>query len=97
MKKKNQEEQAKKGASGENKTAGDESKRHTPDQKALHDLAEKANRTGVTNPDADTLLEWGKEYNMPARDDRGKPNHWKYGDDHIHIGKEHIPINEEID
>jgi hypothetical protein len=66
-------------------------KRHTPDQEALSQLAQRPKRTGVTNIDADTLLDWAEEYSFPeARDDRGE-THWD-GGAHIHIGPGYIPI-----
>lgn len=65
-------------------------KRHTNDQEALSDLVKGATN-GVSNIDADTLLDWAKEYDFPARDDRGKPPHW-VGGEHIHLGPKHIPI-----
>ncbi len=41
-----------------------EGKKHTPNQEALSDLAQESGRKGVSNEDADTLLEWGDEYNF---------------------------------
>ena len=54
----------------------------------------KEGKKGVSNADADTLLDWAKEYDFPNRDDRGKP-HWdaRDGMDHIHLGPKHIPVN----
>lgn len=72
-------------------------KRHSPDQEALSELAKENERKGVSNADADTLLEWGNEYNYPnTRDDRGKLNengkpHW-VGGEHIHLGPKHIKV-----
>jgi hypothetical protein len=68
-------------------------KKHTPDQEALSDLAKEKERKGITNDEADNLLEWADEYDFPARDDRGK-DHWnaKDGVDHIHLGPKHIPV-----
>lgn len=66
-------------------------KRHTPDQEALSGIAKESERKGVTNAEADTLIEWGKEYDFPnTRDDRGE-DHWECGE-HIHIGPGHIPV-----
>lgn len=58
------------------------------------DIAKWAGKKGVSNADADTLLDWAEEYDFPARDDRGKP-HWdaRDGMDHIHLGPKHIPVN----
>ena len=67
-------------------------KRHTPDQEALSDLVKGSGKQGVSDTDADALLEWAKEYDFPARDDRGE-DHWEYGK-HIHIGQnKHIKVN----
>jgi hypothetical protein len=48
-------------------------------------------RTGITQDEADILLQWAKEYEMsPVRNDVGT-SHW-VGGDHIHIGPvNHIP------
>lgn len=72
-------------------------KRHTPDQEALSDLVKGAGKKGVSNADADTLLDWAKEYDFPARDDRGKVDeqgkpHWE-GGEHIHLGPKHVKVN----
>ena len=69
-------------------------KEHTPDQAAISDLVKGTGKKGVSNADADTLLDWAKECNFPHRDDRGKP-HWdaRGGMDHIHLGPKHIPVN----
>ena len=68
-------------------------KRHTPDQEAMSEFVKEFGKKGVSNEDADTLLEWAKEYDFPNRDDRGQP-HWdaKDGMDHIHLGPKHIPV-----
>ena len=76
---------------GQAKTNQD--KRHTPDQQALNELAKEGKRSGVTNSDADTLLEWDQEVGMGGRDDRGE-DHW-VGGEHIHAGgQDHIPVVE---
>lgn len=67
-------------------------KRHNPNQEALSDLVKGSGKEGISNPDADILLDWAKEYDFPARDDRGKPKHWK-GGEHIHLGPKHIKVN----
>lgn len=66
----------------------------------MNELGKEAKqRGGVTNKDADTLLEWGKEVDpnnekgLQGRDDRGE-THCK-GGEHIHLGGKHIPIKEE--
>jgi len=62
------------------------------DQSALIELAKGAQRTGITQDEADILLQWAKEYEMsPVRNDVGT-SHW-VGGDHIHIGPvNHIPV-----
>jgi RHS repeat-associated protein len=72
-------------------------KRHTPDQEAISDLVKGSGKKGVSNADADTLLDWAEEYNFPHRDDRGKWNaqgqpHWE-GGEHIHLGPGHVKVN----
>jgi len=65
--------------------------RFNPDQAALVDLAKTAERTGIDRATADTLMDWAKEYGLPARNDIGT-SHW-VGGDHIHIGPvNHIPV-----
>jgi RHS repeat-associated protein len=67
-------------------------KRHTPDQEAISELVKESGKKGVSNADADTLLDWAEEYDFPHRDDRGE-DHWEYGK-HIHVGQnKHIKIN----
>ena len=66
----------------------------------MNELGKEAKqRGGVTNKDADTLLEWGKE--VAPNNDRGLQGRverggrqWK-GGEHIHLGGKHIPIKEE--
>jgi RHS repeat-associated protein len=66
-------------------------KRFDPNQQALIELAKEAQRRGVSLPDAQTLLQWAKEYGLRARDDIGT-SHW-IGGPHIHIGPvSHIPV-----
>jgi len=72
-------------------------KRHTPDQEAMSELVKEYGKKGVSNTDADTLLDWAKEYDFPNRDDRGKLNeqgkpHWE-GGEHIHLGPKHVKVN----
>ena len=67
--------------------------RHTPDQQAISDLVKQSEKNGVSNSDADILLDWAKEYDFPNRDDRAE-KHWKAKDgaDHIHLGPKHIQV-----
>lgn len=76
------------------------SKRHTPDQQAVVDLAKDAEkrRGSVTNEEADTLVEWGKEVGFDEEIARGPESHpdRKFGKyKHIHIGPvNHLPVKE---
>ena len=65
-------------------------KRHNGDQQAIIDLVKESGKKGITNEDADILLDLSNEYGFPSRDDRGK-DHW-VGGEHIHIGGRHVPI-----
>jgi RHS repeat-associated protein len=65
---------------------------HTPDQRALSDLVKGRLKGGVSDTDADTLLDWADEYDFPSRDDRGKPHWTEEGKEHIHIGPGHLPV-----
>ena len=67
-------------------------KKHTPDQQAISELTNGRGKKGVSNVEADALLEWSDEYDFPARDDRGL-DHW-VGGEHIHIGPKHVPVND---
>ncbi|WP_082615955.1 RHS repeat-associated core domain-containing protein [Massilia sp. Root418] len=68
----------------------------SPDEQALGDLIKdetKGGRRPVSETDADTLLDWGRELGLDVRDDR-KKDHW-IGGPHIHIpgtGVKHIPV-----
>lgn len=70
-------------------------KRHTPDQEAISEFIKEFGKKGVSNDEADTVLDWAEEYDFPHRDDRGKP-HWEArgGQDHIQLGPKHIPVND---
>ena len=64
------------------------------DANALIQLAKDAKRTGVSPEDAETLLQWAKEYKVnPARGPEIHPNR-NFNVPHIQIGPvNHIPIN----
>lgn len=71
--------------------------RHSPDQETISEIVKETGKKGVSNEDANTLLDWAKEYNFPHRDDRGKRDeqgkpHWE-GGEHIHLGPKHVKIN----
>ena len=70
--------------------------KQSPDRQALNDLINEqiqGGRRPLSDNDADQVLEWAKEQNIPGtRDDRGE-GHWE-GGDHIHVpqsGVRHIP------
>jgi hypothetical protein len=68
------------------------SKKFTSDQQAVIDLAKNAKRRGVTRGEAETLIQWGKEYGLPVRGPESHPGR-KFKDPHLHIGPvDHIPI-----
>jgi hypothetical protein len=74
--------------SGPEYDGAEPSKRHTPDQEAVVDLAKQAKqRGGVTRENAGTLVEWGKEvgFKEPGQV-RGPEDHGDPLGDHIHIG-----------
>ena len=59
--------------------------------RAVIELAKDAERTGISRAEAETLLEWAEEYEIPGRNDIGT-THW-IGGDHIKIGPfNHIPV-----
>lgn len=67
-----------------------EDKRNTPDQEALIDLAQDAKNTGISEEDAQTLIEWAQEYEVnpftPEPDIHPNRN---FNKRHIRIG----PVN----
>ena len=66
--------------------------RFSDDASALIDLS-RHSRKGVSETDAETLLEWAKEYNLPAHGPERHMNR-KFKDEHIHIGPvDHIKID----
>jgi hypothetical protein len=75
------------------RNAPDPSKRFTPDQQAVVDLAKDAKqRGGVSAENADTLVKWGKEAGF-GDGARGPENHGGASGDHIHVGPvNHIPV-----
>ena len=61
-------------------------------QQALIDLAKQAERTGINEAEADTLLEWAEEYGVPPRANDMRTDHWVSGGD-IGIGPvNHMPV-----
>jgi hypothetical protein len=67
--------------------------RNDENQEALVDLAKEAKKKGgVSEDDALTLVDWGKEYNVPSR---GPETHTDrpFNKPHIHVGPVgHIPV-----
>jgi RHS repeat-associated protein len=72
-----------------------DSLRHTPDQEALNGLAKEAkNKGGITPEDAETLVDWGDEVNLPVRGPEIHPGRVYGAEPHIHVGSvDHIPVN----
>ena len=72
------------------------SKRNTPDQDALIQLAKELKKNGgATYEDAEILIDWAKEYNVPYHEIEVHPNRPGAASNvpHFHIGKTgHIPI-----
>ena len=81
---------------GETSKEIDDSKRQTPDQKALKDLADEAEmkaraRHPISEDEARILDDWADEYGVPQhhKTDGGKDGHWINGD-HTHIYGKHV-------
>jgi hypothetical protein len=73
-------------------------KAFTPDQAAVIDIADsldkEAGGEGISNEDADALLELAKESGLGKEtrvDDDRDTDHWA-GGSHIHIGSDHIKV-----
>ena len=66
--------------------------RFSDDASALIKLSKQVRRSGVSREDAQTLLEWAREYNVPAHGPEQHLNR-NFKDWHIHIGPvDHIII-----
>jgi len=66
--------------------------RFSEDASALIKLSKQVRRSGVSREDAQTLLEWAREYNVPAHGPEQHLNR-NFKDWHIHIGPiDHIII-----
>jgi uncharacterized protein RhaS with RHS repeats len=75
------------------KKVSDKALKYGDDAAALVDLAKQAKRTGVNTENAETLLEWSREYRLPALDHTSPPLHWD-NTPHIRIGQiNHIEVN----
>lgn len=72
--------------------------RNTPDQDAVLQLGKEAKANGgVSSKDAQTLLDWADEYNVPHHGPEVHPNRPEPSSQnpHFHIGKTgHIPITD---
>ncbi|MEO1332438.1 MAG: RHS repeat-associated core domain-containing protein, partial [Myxococcota bacterium] len=79
--------------SGSGAKAKQPSPRHTPDQEALVELAKKAKKTGgVTEDQAEQLLDWAKEVGLPGRGPEVHPDR-NFDKPHIHVGPvDHILV-----
>ena len=87
-------------ANNEKVNIGNNSKRQTPDQKALYDLAKEAERKAknghpISYEEAKILDEWALEYNVPQHHQAypGSGEHFPGGNyaDHTHIYNVHVP------
>jgi RHS repeat-associated protein len=74
-------------------SVGKNALKNSDDVAALIDLAQRANKTGVSVEDAKTLLKWADEYNVkPALNHTKPPFHGTVGP-HVRIGPvKHIPV-----
>ncbi|MES1242903.1 MAG: RHS repeat-associated core domain-containing protein [Acidobacteriota bacterium] len=71
-----------------------ESKKFTPDQQALVELAKQAQRTGVTQGEATVLKEWAVEHGIPVRGPEVHPGRF-WDKPHMHLGPvQHIPVKQ---
>lgn len=71
------------------------SKRFTPDQSALVDLAKQVKRKGVTPEEGRILKEWGKEVDIPVKGPEVHPNR-NFNVPHYHVGPvDHIPVRKQ--
>lgn len=72
--------------------------RNTPDQDAVIQLAKEAKAKGrISSNDAQTLLDWADEYNVPHHGPEAHPHRPEPSSQtpHIHIGKTgHITISD---
>ena len=73
---------------------GAKDKKHTPDQQALNELGKEAKQNGgVSEKDAETLVNWGNEVGLPSRGPESHPNRPHGKEPHIHVGhNDHIPV-----
>ncbi len=68
---------------------------HTPDQEAVIDLAQEAKTRGLSQSEAENLVEMGRQVGFEnSRGPETHPNRHVGKDPHIHIGPvRHIPVN----
>ena len=73
---------------------GAKDKKHTPDQQALNELGKEAKQNGgVSEKDAETLVNWGNEVGLPSRGPESHPNRPHGKEPHIYVGhNDHIPV-----
>ncbi len=65
---------------------------NTRDQSALLQLSKEAQRSGVSQSEAQQLLKWAKEYGVQPAHNHVGTDHW-IGGDHIRVGPvNHIPV-----
>ena len=73
---------------------GAKDKKHTPDQQALNELGKEAKQNGgVSEKDAEKLVNWGNEVGLPSRGPESHPNRPHGKEPHINVGhNDHIPV-----
>jgi len=73
---------------------GAKDKKHTPDQQVLNELGKEAKQNGgVSEKDAETLVNWGNEVGLPSRGPESHPNRPHGKEPHIYVGhNDHIPV-----
>ena len=71
--------------------------RFNPNQDALIQLAKQSKRgPGLRPPEANTMIEWAREYGVPSRGPEQHPNRPHGRNPHIHVGPiNHIPVRKE--
>ena len=73
---------------------GAKDKKHTPDQQVLNELGKEAKQNGgVSEKDAETLVNWGNEVGLPSRGPESHPNRPHGKEPHIYVGhNDHILV-----
>lgn len=87
------------GSSSGEQSGAEDSKRHTPDQEAVVELAKEAKAEGgVSADEAGTLVDMAQEAGLPARGPESHPDRKSETSqaEHIHVDKQdHIPVKKD--